>query len=351
MSTLLRIGIISPLWKPLPPERYGGTELVVSQLVEGLVKRGHKVIVFASGDSKTSARIVAVTEKNLYDTFGSFKWDNLEYDILEVEKVARFSSEFDVLHNHNGFVPLVITPLIKTPMITTLHSSLSPQPESLAKAFKDRLFVSISNAQRNLAPYLNYIKTVYHGIDIERFPFSHTSGDYLLFLGTFSPYKGPDIAIRIARELKIPIVLTGEIRKEFEDFYRDEIASKEDGKDVIIKGEINFEEKVELLKNAMALLMPVRWQEAFGLVMIEAMACGTPVIGFNRGAIPEIIEDGKTGFVVNSVEKAEEAVLKIHKIDRTYCRKMVNERFSLKRMVDEYESLYKELIVREHRAK
>jgi len=340
----MRIGIISPLWKPLPPERYGGTELIVSYIAEELVKRGHDVTVFASKDSKTSARLVPVTEKNLYDTFGYFKWDNLEYDIIETEMVGRLSSEFDILHNHNGFVPLSITPLIKTPMITTLHSSLPPQPESLARAFKDRLFVSISNAQRQLAPYLNYIKTVYHGIDVERFPFSARTGDYLVFLGTFSPYKGPDIAIRIAKESKIPIVLAGEIRKEFEDFYKKEIASMDNGKDVIIKGELNFEEKVELLKNAMALLMPVRWQEAFGIVMIEAMACGTPVIGFNKGAISEVIEDGLSGFVVNSVEEAREAVLKIQRIDRRHCRKIVEERFSINRMVDEYESLYRELI-------
>jgi len=340
----MRIGIISPLWKPLPPERYGGTELIVSYIAEELVKRGHDVTVFASKDSKTSARLVPVTEKNLYDTFGYFKWDNLEYDIIETEMVGRLSSEFDILHNHNGFVPLTITPLIKTPMITTLHSSLPPQPESLARAFKDRLFVSISNAQRQLAPYLNYIKTVYHGIDVERFPFSARTGDYLVFLGTFSPYKGPDIAIRIAKESKIPIVLAGEIRKEFEDFYKKEIASMDNGKDVIIKGELDFEEKVELLKNAMALLMPVRWQEAFGIVMIEAMACGTPVIGFNKGAISEVIEDGLSGFVVNSVEESREAVLKIQRIDRRHCRKTVKERFSINRMVDEYESLYRELI-------
>jgi len=343
----MRIGIISPLWKPLPPERYGGTELIVSYIAEELVKRGHDVTVFASKDSKTSARLVPVTEKNLYDTFGYFKWDNLEYDIIETEMVGRLSSEFDILHNHNGFVPLTITPLIKTPMITTLHSSLPPQPESLARAFKDRLFVSISNAQRQLAPYLNYIKTVYHGIDVERFLFSARTGDYLVFLGTFSPYKGPDIAIRIAKESKIPVVLAGEIRKEFEDFYKKEIASMDNGKDVIIKGELDFEEKVELLKNAMALLMPVRWQEAFGLVMIEAMACGTPVIGFNKGAISEVIEDGLSGFVVNSVEEAREALLKIQRIDRRHCRKIVKERFSINRMVDEYESLYRELIKQE----
>ncbi len=340
----MKIGIISPLWKPLPPERYGGTELIVSHIAEELVRRGHEVTLFASGDSKTSARLIAITEKNLYETLGSFKWDNLEYDIIEAEMVGRLSREFDILHNHNGFVPLVITPLIKTPVITTLHSSLPPQPESLARAFRDRPFVSISNAQRGLAPYLNYIRTVYHGIDVERFPFSAKRGDYLFFLGTFSPYKGPDIAIRIAKELKIPIVLAGEIRREFEEFYREEILSMQDGSSVIVKGELNFEEKVELLKNALALLMPVRWEEAFGLVMIEAMACGTPVIGFNKGAIPEVIKDGKTGFVVTSIEEAKEAVLKIHTIERVDCRRLVEERFSVRRMVDEYEEIYRELI-------
>ncbi len=340
----MRVGIISPLWKPLPPERYGGTELVVSLLAEGLVKKGHDVTVFASGDSKVSGRLIAVTERNLYDTLGGFKWDNLEYDIIETEMVGRLSMDFDVIHNHNGFVPLVISPLIKTPLVTTLHSSLPPQPESLARAFKDRLFVSISNAQRQLAPYLNYIGTVYHGIDVDRFPFSEKTGEYLLFLGTFSPHKGPDIAIRIAKESGIPLILAGEIRKEFEDYYEKEIASMADNEDVIIRGELNLNEKVELLKNAKALLLPVRWQEAFGLVMIEAMACGTPVIGFNKGAIPEIICNGKTGFIVNSIEEAKDAVMRISEIDRSYCREWVKERFSLKKMVDEYEKIYKEVI-------
>lgn len=340
----MRIGIISPLWKPLPPEKYGGTELVVSLLTNELVKRGHDVTVFASGDSKVPCRLIVVTERNLYDTFGCYKWDSLEYDIIETEMVGRLSEDFNIIHNHNGFVPLTISSLIRTPMITTLHSSLPPQPESLAKAFKERLFVSISNAQRSLAPYLNYIKTIYHGIDVNRFPFTEKVGEYLLFLGTFSPYKGPDIAIKIANEIRIPIILVGEIRKEFEDFYEKEIASMANGEDVIVKGEINFEEKVALLKNAMALLLPVRWQEAFGLVMIEAMACGTPVIGFNRGAIQEIINNGKTGFIVNSIEEAKDAVLRIKEIDRSYCRNWVKDRFSLKHMVDEYETLYKGVI-------
>ncbi|MEN2994071.1 MAG: glycosyltransferase family 4 protein [Thermodesulfovibrio sp.] len=340
----MRIGIISPLWKPVPPEKYGGTEAVVSSITEELVRRGHDVTLFASGDSKTSAKLISITEKNLYDIFGYFKWDCLEYDILQIEAVARLSANFDIIHNHNGFVPLVLTPLIKAPIITTIHSSLPPQPYSLAKAFKDRPFISISNAQRTLAPYLNYIKTVYHGIDVSKYHFSEKAGHYLLFMGTFSPHKGADFAIDIAKKAGIPIVLAGELRKEFEDFYKEKILSQHDGKNIIVKGELYFEEKIEIFKNALALLMPVRWTEAFGLVMIEAMACGTPVIGFNKGSIPEVIENGKTGFIVESVEEAVEAIKKISLIDRHQCRKTVIERFSIKRMVDEYETLYKELL-------
>lgn len=341
---MMRIGIISPLWKSLPPERYGGTELIVSLLAEELVKRGHEVTVFASGDSKVSGRLLPVTERNLYDTLGGFKWENLEYDIIQAEMVGRLWREFDILHNHNGFVPLTITPLIDIPMITTLHSSLPPQPESLAKAFKDRFFVSISNAQRSLAPYLNFIRTIYHGIEVDRFPFSPKRGEYLVFLGTYSPFKGPDIAIEVARELKIPIILAGEVREEYRDFYKEKVASKADGKDVVVMGELTFDEKVKILKDGIALLMPVRWQEAFGLVMIEAMACGTPVIGLNMGATPEVINNGKTGYVVNSVEEMKEAVKRIHVIERGYCREWVKERFSIKTMVDRYEELYREMV-------
>lgn len=165
-----------------------------------------------------------------------------------------------------------------------------------------------------------------------------------MFLGTFSPHKGPDIAIEVAKSAGIPILLAGERREEFEGFYHEKVALNEDGKNVIIKGELTFVEKTELLMNAKALLVPVRWQEAFGLVLIEAMACGTPVIGFRKGALPEIIENGKTGFVVESALEMKKAVLKVEEIDRSYCRKVADEKFSIKRMVDDYERLYREVI-------
>jgi glycosyltransferase involved in cell wall biosynthesis len=339
----MKIGIIAPLWKPVPPEGYGGTELVVSYITEELVRRGHDVTLFASGDSKTNARLVPIVEKNLYSLLGGFDWREFSYDILQADKVANMSEEFSIIHNHNGFIPLAFTPCIKRPVITTLHSSLPPEPKVLSEAFKDRCFVSISNAQRSLAPYLNYIKTIYHGIKVEEFPFNERDKGYLLFLGTFSPYKGPDTAIEVAKRSGIPIILAGERRDEFKEYIKKYIDDKADGENVIIKGELDPNEKAQLLSGAISLLMPVRWEEAFGLVMVEAMACGTPVIGFRKGSIPEIIEDRKTGFIVEDTEEMINAIKKIRNISRAFCRETARDKFSVERMVNDYERLYEEV--------
>ncbi|WP_353683549.1 glycosyltransferase family 4 protein [Thermodesulfovibrio sp. 3907-1M] len=339
----MKIGLISPLWKKLPPEKYGGTELVVYDLACALTEKGHEVSVFASGDSNLPCKLIPVVEKNLYEMLGQFKWDFYDYDILQTEKVGKMNNEFDILHNHNGFIPLTITPLIKTPMLTTIHSSLPPEPAVLREAFKDRFYISISNAQRELAPELNWIATVYHGIDVKKYPFSGEKGEYLVFLGTFSPHKGPDIAIEISKKSGIPIILAGEIRKEFEEFYREKILSQQDGRQIKVFGELTFQEKAELLKNALALIFPVRWKEAFGLVMIESMACGTPVIAFRKGSTQEVVEHGITGFLVGSVDEACEALKKIEKIDRNLCRKTVQQKFSRDTMAESYLKIYKML--------
>ncbi len=339
----MRIAILAPLWKPVPPKGYGGTELIVHNITEELVIRGYDVTLFASGDSKTSAKLFPIVEKNLYEILGGFDWKELSYDIVQSETVAKHAGEFDIIHNHNGFVPLAFTSFIKTPIVTTLHSSLPPQPKLLAEKFKDRNFVSISYAQRQLAPYLNYVDTVYHGIDVKKYSFSEKPGEYLLFMATFSPYKGPDIAVKIAKETKIPIVLAGEVRAEFKDFFEQKVKAFEDGENVIVKGELTHEEKVELLKGACALLMPIRWTEAFGLVMIEAMACGTPVIGFKKGSLPEIVLDGRTGFLAETVEEMIEAVGKIKNISRKECRAHVEKNFTVEVMVDGYEKLYEKI--------
>jgi len=340
----MKIGLISPLWKKLPPEKYGGTELVVYDLACALTDLGHEVSVFASKDSNLPCRLIPVAPQNLYDMLGQFKWDFYEYDILQTEIVAKMHDEFDILHNHNGFVPLIISNLIKTPIVTTIHSSLPPQPSSFADVFKDRLYISISDAQRQLAPQLNWIGRVYHGIDVKKYSFSANRGQYLFFLGTFSPYKGADIAIEISKKSSIPLILAGEIRHEFEDFYKEKIASQHDGKNVQVLGELTFEEKVNLLKNALALILPVRWNEAFGLVMIEAMACGTPVVAFKKGSTQEIIRHKTTGFLVDSVDEACEVLKCIDTIDRNLCRQEVEKNFSRETMAKNYLKIYSKLI-------
>ncbi len=343
----MKIGLISPLWKKLPPEKYGGTELVVYDLACALTEKGHEVTVFASGDSNLPCKLIPIIEKNLYEMLGQFKWDFYDYDILQTEIVGKMSDEFDVLHNHNGFIPLTISPLTKTPILTTIHSSLPPEPAVLRKAFKDRFYVSISNAQRELAPELNWIATVYHGIDVKKYPFSGEKGEYIVFLGTFSPHKGPDIAIEISKKAGIPIILAGEIRKEFEEFYREKILLKQDGKQIKVFGELTFQEKAELLKNALALILPVRWKEAFGLVMIEAMACGTPVIAPRRASVPEIVVDGTTGFIVsveNMIDEMVEKIKEIKKINPMDCRLHVEKNFTADKMVNEYLKVYEKIL-------
>lgn len=342
----MRIGIISPLWKKVPPSRYGGTEYIVSLITEELVERGHEVYLFASGDSNTRALLIPIIEKNLYEILGDYKWDELTYDLYQMKIVCQYVDEVELFHNHNGFVPLYFRQALKKPILTTLHSSLPPKKE-LAFFVKDEPFVSISDAQRDLAPFLNYVATIYHGIPVEKFPFKKKKKDYVLFLGTLSPYKGTDIAIKIALTAGIKLVIAGEIRKEFLSFFERKVKPFIDGKNVEFVGEVSFEEKVELLKEAKALLLPVRWNEAFGLVMIEAMACGTPVIAYKNGAVPEIVKDKQTGFIVNNVKEAVKALKNIEKIDPLTCRRWVETKFNVKKMVDEYENLYLKLLLKE----
>lgn len=339
----MRIGIISPMWKRVPPEKYGGTEYVVSLITEELVKRGYEVLLFASGDSITKAKLVPCVEKNLYDLVGGYRWDDVTFDLLQMKVVGSFVDEVDIFHNHNGFVPVYFLGYMKKPMITTLHSSLSPSRD-LAYPVRDALYVSISDAQRILAPYLNYVRTVYHGIPVENFEFSKEKEDYLLFLGTVSPHKGVDRGIEIAKKSGMKLIIAGEIRKEFKSFFERKIKPHIDGRNVEFVGELSFSEKVNFLKKAKALILPVRWAEAFGLVLIEAMACGTPVIAYKMGAIPEIVVDGVTGFVVRNVKEAVKAVFSLDRIDPLNCRRHVEENFSVKKMVDEYERLYKEVL-------
>ena len=314
----MRIAILGPVWKSVPPEKYGGTEAVVSFLTEELVRRGHEVTLFASGDSVTGAKLKSIFPKNLYTTLGRFDWTNISYGLLHSRACFLEAEHFDIIHNHLGPEALLFARFVQTPVLTTLHSSVAPDFPELARALKDERFVSISSAQRTNAPYLNWVATVYHGMPTEQFSLNTAPKGYLLFMGTLSPEKGVDVAVRAAKKTGMPLVIAGEERPEHAEFLAREVFPHIDGESVSRVGEAGFAEKVGLYQNAKALLFPVRWNEAFGLVMVEAMLCGTPVIAFANGSTPEVVDDGVTGFVVPSGDEdgLADAVRQAEKLDR-----------------------------------
>ena len=340
----MKIAILAPLWKTVPPQKYGGTELVASLLADELVDLGHDVTLYACGGSKTKAKLIEIIDKPLFDILGGFKFDSVQFQEFMEIKIAFDASKtekFDIIHNHMGLNTAALSTLCPVPMITTNHSSVSPDFEPIAKLAKDSNFVSISNSQRQLAPYLNYVATVYHGIKTKDFEFNNNNEDYLLFLATISKEKGIDRAIKIAQKTGKKLIIAGDKRKQ-EDF--DNMKTFIDGKNIIYIGEVNAFQKNNLMKNALAYIFPIRWNEAFGLTVIESLACGTPVIAYPNGSMPEIIDDNKTGFLVNNIDQAVEAVKNIKKISRKECRKQAIERFDVSVMTKNYIKVYESLI-------
>lgn len=342
----MRIAQLAPLWKTVPPKRYGGTELVVSNLTEELVKQGIDVTLFACEGSETTAQLVKVIEKPMYDLVGGFSWKGIQaYEFLSYNELFKRISDFDIVHNHMGFHPTVFSQLLPTPMITTLHSSAAPDFPYLIDHVKDNLYVSISNAQRKVVSQLNYIQTIYHGIETKKFQFNNnTDNNYLFFIGTLSPQKGIDIAVKAARELGEKLIIAGEIRKEDENFLNEKIFPFVDGKQIQFIQELTFDQKCEHYAHAKALLFPIQWNEAFGLVMIESLASGTPVIAYNNGSVPEIITNGKTGYVVDNFEDFKKAIQNISTISRDICKKEAEEKYDVVIMAQNYINLYKKLI-------
>lgn len=340
----MRIAMLAPLWKTVPPLKYGGTELVASLLTEELVKLGHEVTLYACGGSKTNANLVEVVDKPLFDILGGFKFDSIQfYDFMEVKMAfdAAKTGKYDIIHNHMGLAIAALGNLSPVPMITTNHSSLPPDFEPLSKIAKDCDYISISDSQRAMAPYLNYIATVYHGIKTSEFEFNPIGGDYLLFLATMSKSKGADRAIEIAKKTGMKMFMAGDIRNQAEF---DEFKPLIDGEQIKYLGEVDDKQKNELMKSAKAYIFPIRWSEAFGLTVVESLASGTPVIAFPNGSLPELIDDGKTGFLVNDIDQAVEAVGKISEISREECRRQAVERFDVSVMAENYVKVYESLL-------
>jgi len=337
----MKIAQIAPLAERCPPALYGGTERVVSYLTEELVDQGHDVTLFASGDSITAADLVACCETALRLSPGVV--DALPYHMIMLNEVVRRAHEFDVLHFHIDLMHApVIAPFINR-TLTTLHGRLdSPDLYPFYRAFPDIPLVSISNHQRRPMPPVNWISTVYHGLPKDLLRFNPNGRDgYLAFLGRISPEKRPDRAIEIAARLGMPLKIAAKVDRADRDYWHAVIDPMiKSHRNVEYIGEIGEHQKAEFLGNASALLFPIDWPEPFGLVMIEAMACGTPTVAFRAGSVPEIIEDGVTGFVVDDIDQAVVAVERARRLDRAKVRARFDARFTAERMARDYVALY-----------
>ncbi len=337
----MRIAQIAPLFESVPPRLYGGTERVVSYLTEELVRQGHDVTLFASADSITSAELVPCTTHalRLEETVSN----PLPHHLVMLDKVLERAHEFDVLHFHIDYLHFPLFRSAPERVITTLHGRqdlIDHLP--FYQRFPQMPLVSISDAQRAPLPGGNFVGTVYHGLPADLLkPNFERHGRYLAFLGRISPEKRPDRAIAIARAAGVPLKIAAKVDKVDEAYFREWIAPLLEGGGVEFIGEINERQKSDFLGNAAALLFPVDWPEPFGLVMIEAMACGTPVLAFRCGSVPEIIEDGVTGHIVGSVDEALRALPRVLKLDRRLVRRRFEERFSASRMAKDYVRLYR----------
>jgi glycosyltransferase involved in cell wall biosynthesis len=339
----LRIAQVSPLYESVPPKLYGGTERVVSYLTEELVNQGHDVTLFASGDSITSARLMAACDTAL--RLNTECVDPLASHVAMLQMVQEEIENFDVIHYHIDYLHFPLSKLFPFPHITTLHGRLNIcDLQNLYKLFSDMPVVSISQAQRKPLLELNWVGNVYHGLPSTLFKPNLEEGKYLAFLGRISPEKGLDKAIEIAIRSDVPLKIAAKVDKTDTTYFEQHIKKLMDHALVEFVGEINEKEKEEFLGNASALLFPINWPEPFGLVMIEAMACATPVIAFRNGSVPEIIQNEKNGFIVDDVQQAVKAVRDISRINRQECRACFEEHFTSKRMAADYVNVYQQMI-------
>jgi glycosyltransferase involved in cell wall biosynthesis len=342
----MRILQMAPLWETVPPPAYGGTESVVFDLVEGLVARGHDVTLWASGDSTTSARLRSVYHRSLRraDDLADRHPHDWRHIAFALEDAAR--GEYDLIHNHAGEMPLAFLRFVSTPVLTTMHSDPTPDTRPIWQE-AEGWYNTISRSQykrhaSGLAP--RFIGPIYNGIDTASFPFSAEKDDYLLFLSRMSEQKAPHLAVEAARRLGVRLVMAGKVDWRDQPYFDRVVQPLIDGHDVTFVGEADADLKRTLYRNARALLLPIQWDEPFGLVMVEAMACGTPVIAFSRGAAPELIVHGETGFLVTDVDGMVDAVGRLNEIHPGRCRAWVEERFDTSVMVDAYLAAYERIL-------
>jgi len=341
----VRIAQVAPLYESVPPFAYGATERVVSYLTEELVRRGHELTLFATADSRTAARLVPICERGLWRD--SAVWDTLTHHVRQLARVADLAHEFDVVHFHGDPLHFPLARSLPCKSLTTLHGQLLPVDHGpLFREFASAPLVSISDDQRKPVPFANWQATIHHGLPRDEFEFEPRAGSYLLFLGRILPGKRPDLAVEIARRAGLPLKMAGKVHPGEREYFTEQIEPllerSRDFTDYL--GEVGGTLRKELIANARALIFPVEWAEPFGMVMIEAMASGTPVIAFRRGAVPEVLEHGVSGFIVDNVEEAVQAVARIGELDRAQCRRAFDARFTAARMADDYLRVYERIV-------
>src|SRR5438132_10022067 len=339
----MRIARVAPLYESVPPKYYGGTERVVSYLTEELMRQGHEVTLFASGDSEKNARLVAACRRSL--RLDKRYQGQMAHHFVMLERVFQRADEFDIIHFHVDYLHFPLSRREAVTHMTTLHGRLDiPDLVRLYQEFREMPVISISNGQREPLPWANWQATVYHGLPADIYRFHPEAGSYLAFLGRISPEKRVDRAIEIAKQVGMPLKIAAKIDRVDQDYFESEIAPLLSNSLVEFVGEIDEDQKDEFLGNAYALLFPIDWPEPFGLVMIEAMACGTPVIAYRGGAVPEVTVQGRTGFVAEAPEDAVEAVRQLAQLSRTRCREVFDQRFTAARMAHDYVQVYERLI-------
>ncbi len=348
----LKIAQLAPLWETVPPKKYGGVEIIIAAITNELVKRGHDVTLFASGNSMTKAKLASVFPKSLFED--NIDWFHRSQNLINAANCFSRAEEFDIIHSHMGDNALFFAPAAKTPVLTTLHNVLPGAKQNDTDEYvtfkyysRKTNFASISFNQRTHTDInLNYIDTVYNGININDFTFNPKPQDYFAWLGRIHYGKGMWNAVHAAQVSKNKLIAAGNMTCESDEKYFEEVKPMINGKNIKYIGEVGPKEKDKLLGGAKALLFPTIWEEPFGLVMIEAMACGTPVIAFNRGSVSEIVKHNKTGFIVKDEKEMAEAMKNIGKIDRAECRKHIEKYFTIEKMADAYEKVYEKIIKR-----
>lgn len=339
----MKVAQVSPLVESVPPKAYGGTERVVHYLTEELVRQGHEVTLFASGDSQTSARLRPVVPEAL--RLASQPSDPMAWHLLQIAAVADSADAFDIVHFHTDFLHFPLWRRLNTPQVTTMHGRLDlPHLWAIFSEFRDMPVISISDSQRAPLRMAQWVSTIHNGVPSDVYDFQARPGDYLAFLGRISPEKGIESAMDIAERAQLPLKIAAKVDPVDQAYFEQRIRRRLNHPLIEYVGEVDEQGKNAFLGGALAVLLPVAWPEPFGLVMIEAMACGTPVVAYRRGSIPEVMVDGQTGYIVSGLEEAVAAVGRIGAIDRHACRRCFENRFTSRRMAQDYLQVYSALI-------